>query len=138
MQKPESQKVARPAIVDGQAPHLMSELEVLIRARYPVIYVISWEEQRVLLQVTRIATRLNKKVFEWSVNTGLIPGGTNFQSRKGRDTATQDPLMALGTVIDHVEPGPVRVQGFPPVPQVPEHGDYPPDAGGGGGSQEHL
>jgi ATP-dependent 26S proteasome regulatory subunit len=105
MQKPESQKVARPAIVDErQTQHPMSELEVLVRARYPVIYVISWEEQRVLLQVTRIATRLNKKVFEWSVNTGLIPGGTNFQSRKGRDTATQDPLVALGTVIDHVEP----------------------------------
>jgi hypothetical protein len=75
----------------------MGELEVLIRARYPVIYVISWEEQRVLLQVTRIATRLNKRVFEWSVNTGLVPGGTNLQSQKNRDTTTQDPLVALGT-----------------------------------------
>jgi len=82
----------------------MDELEILIRARYPLIYVISWEEQRVLHRVTQIAGRLSKSVFEWSVNTGLIPAGTNLQSQKNRDTATQDPLVALGSVIEHVEP----------------------------------
>jgi uncharacterized protein Veg len=40
----------------------MSELEVLIRARYPLIYVISWEEQRVMAEVTKIASRLGKNV----------------------------------------------------------------------------
>jgi ATP-dependent 26S proteasome regulatory subunit len=82
----------------------MSELEVLIRARYPLIYVISWEEQRVLARVSKIAAKLNKNVFEWSVNTGLVPAGTNIQSQKHRDAATQDPLVALGNVIEHVEP----------------------------------
>ena len=42
----------------------MNEIEVLIRARYPLIYVISWEEQRVLaVYVSRlqflIESRLN-------------------------------------------------------------------------------
>jgi SpoVK/Ycf46/Vps4 family AAA+-type ATPase len=82
----------------------MSELEVLIRARYPLIYVISWEEQRVLEDVSRIAARLDKKVFEWSINTGLVPAGTSIQSQKQRDSATQDPLVALGNVIEHVDP----------------------------------
>ncbi len=82
----------------------MSELEVLIRARYPLIYVISWEEQRVLARVSKIAAKLNKSVFEWSINTGLVPAGTNIQSQKHRDAATQDPLVALGNVIEHVEP----------------------------------
>jgi len=82
----------------------MNELEVLIRARYPLIYVVSWEELRVLAQVSKIASKLNKNVFEWSVNTGLVPAGTNIQSQKQRDTATQDPLIALGNVIEHVEP----------------------------------
>jgi len=82
----------------------MDELEILIRARYPLIYVISWEEQRVLHRVSQIASRLNKNVFEWSVNTGLVPGGTSLQSQKSRDSATQDPLVALGNVIEHVEP----------------------------------
>jgi SpoVK/Ycf46/Vps4 family AAA+-type ATPase len=82
----------------------MSELEILIRARYPLLYVISWEEQRVLHQVTQIGSKLNKSVFEWSINTGLVPAGTSLQAQKQRDAATEDPLVALGNVIDHVEP----------------------------------
>ncbi len=82
----------------------MNELEVLIRARYPLIYVISWEEQRVVAQVSKIAAKLGKNVFEWSINTGLVPAGTSIQSQKHKDSATQDPLVALGNVIEHVEP----------------------------------
>jgi ActR/RegA family two-component response regulator len=82
----------------------MDELEVLIRARYPLIYVISWEEQRVVAQVSKIAAKLGKNVFEWSINTGLVPAGTSIQSQKHKDSATQDPLVALGNVIEHVEP----------------------------------
>lgn len=82
----------------------MSEIEVLIRARYPLIYVITWEEQRLLKHVTKIGSRLGKRVFEWSVTTGLVPAGTSIQAQKHRDTATQDPLVALDNVIEHVEP----------------------------------
>ena len=82
----------------------MNELEVLIRARYPLIYVISWEEQRVLRQVSKIASKLGKNVFEWSITTGLVPIGTSLQTQKHRDAATQDPLVALTNVIDHVDP----------------------------------
>ena len=82
----------------------MSELEILIRAHYPIIYVITWEEHRLIQKIAGVATRLGKRVFEWSVTTGLIPGGASIQSQKHRDTATQDPLVALDNVIDHVEP----------------------------------
>lgn len=82
----------------------MSELEVLIRARYPLIYVVSWEEQRLVKQVVKIASRLDKSVFEWSITTGLVPTGTSLQSQKHRDTATEDPLVALSNVIEQVEP----------------------------------
>ncbi len=82
----------------------MTELEVLIRARYPLIYVVSWEEQRLINHVSRIAKKLGKNVFEWSVTTGLVPSGTSIQSQKHRDTATEDPLVALAQVIEHVDP----------------------------------
>jgi ATP-dependent 26S proteasome regulatory subunit len=100
--KPQTTQPAAPKKASGAAKQ--SELEVLIRARYPLIYVVSWEEQRVIRQVNQIASQLNKKVFEWSVTMGLMPGGTSIQSQKQRDTASQDPLVALDTVIDHVEP----------------------------------
>jgi ATP-dependent 26S proteasome regulatory subunit len=82
----------------------MNEIEVLIRARYPLIYVISWEEQRVLARISKIAAKLGKTVFEWSVTTGLVPAGTSMQSQKHQDTATQDPLVALGNVMEYMEP----------------------------------
>jgi len=95
---PDTAAAKRPAV------RKQSELEVLVRARYPLIYVVSWEERRVIEEVKKIASRLNKKVFEWSITMGLVPGGTSIQSQKQKDTASQDPLVALDTVIEHVEP----------------------------------
>jgi hypothetical protein len=80
-----------------------TELEILIRARYPLVYVVSWEEQRVAEEVRRIAGKLNKKVFEWSVTMGLVPSGMALQAQKQKDTASQDPLVALDSVVDNVE-----------------------------------
>lgn len=80
------------------------EIEILIRARYPIVYMVSWEEARAVQQIEKIAEGRGKKVFEWSITTGLVPAGTLLQSQKGRDQATRDPLVALDRVIDDVEP----------------------------------
>jgi SpoVK/Ycf46/Vps4 family AAA+-type ATPase len=104
MERQEPPKLSQQITANRDIGKQMSELEVLIRARYPLIYVISWEEQRVSAHVSKIASKLGKNVFEWSINTGLVPAGTSIQSQKHRDAATQDPLVALGNVIEHVEP----------------------------------
>ncbi len=103
MPEPEKRQPAKRTTVRTVA-QAMTELEVLIRARYPLIYVISWEERRLLKYISKIASRLDKKVFEWSITTGLVPAGTSIQSQKHRDTATEDPLVALDNVIQHVDP----------------------------------
>jgi hypothetical protein len=84
--------------------NFQNELETLIRARYPIIYIISSEEMRVQNVVVEIAQKRQKKVFEWSYNTGVVPAGTSIQSQKNRNVATKDPLQALDLVIEHVEP----------------------------------
>src|SRR3954468_142791 len=81
-----------------------TEVETLIRARYPILYVISSEEIRVLKVITEIARKRQKKAFEWSYSTGIVPAGTSIQSQKHRNAATKDPLMALDQVIEQVEP----------------------------------
>jgi len=81
-----------------------AELEILIRARYPLIYIISSEEMRVQSVIVEIAAKRQKKVFEWSFNTGIVPVGTSIQSHKGRNSPTKDPLTALDYVIDQIEP----------------------------------
>src|SRR5437879_201765 len=81
-----------------------AELETLIRARYPILYIISSEELRVQKSVLEIARRRQKKVFEWSYSTGIVPAGTSIQSQKSRSAATREPLAALDQVIEQVEP----------------------------------
>ncbi|MDR3460274.1 MAG: AAA family ATPase [Verrucomicrobiae bacterium] len=84
--------------------NFQTEIETLIRARYPILYIISSEEMRVQNVVVDIAKKRQKKVFEWSYSTGIVPAGTSIQSHKNRNPATKDPLMALEQVIEQVEP----------------------------------
>jgi ATP-dependent 26S proteasome regulatory subunit len=50
----------------------MTELEVLIRAKYPLIYVLSWEEKRVQAMLGDIAERRKKRLFAWTVTDGIV------------------------------------------------------------------
>ncbi len=80
-----------------------AELELLIRARYPLVYVLTGEELRAEEAVLEVAGRRNKKVFAWTCTGGLVPAGTSIQS-KHRNMATRDPLIALDQILEQVEP----------------------------------
>jgi ATP-dependent 26S proteasome regulatory subunit len=84
--------------------NFQTEIETLIRARYPILYLLTSEEMRVQSLIVEIARRRQKKVFEWSCSTGIVPAGTSIQSQKNRNGATKDPLAALDQVIEQVEP----------------------------------
>jgi ATP-dependent 26S proteasome regulatory subunit len=84
--------------------NFQAELETLIRARYPILYVVTSEEMRVQGLILDIARRRQKKVFEWSYSTGIVPAGTSIQSQKNRHPATKEPIAALDHVIEQVEP----------------------------------
>ena len=49
-----------------------NEINTLIRARYPIIYVVSWEERRVEDAVREIA-RSGKSVYTWTATQGIEP-----------------------------------------------------------------
>ncbi len=80
------------------------ELEVLIRARYPIIYVESWEEERVEQCLRRIAQRRDKQLFVWTVTQGIVKSGTEPQRSNVKAGNTSDPLVALDAVIEQVQP----------------------------------
>ena len=90
------------------------EIETLIRARYPILYIVTAEESRVQELIMGIANRRQKRVFEWSVSTGIVPAGTSIQSQKHRNAPTKDPLLALDQVIDQVEPAIFLFKDFHP------------------------
>ena len=101
----------------GASAHSTSiaqEVEYLIRARYPILYILSGEEGRVQDLIAGIGQRWQKKVFEWSCTTWLVPAGTSIQSQRYRNAATRDPLAALDQVIDQVEPALFLFKDFHP------------------------
>ncbi len=75
------------------------ELEILIRARYPIVYVITWEESRLEHHLQAIAAARDKKLYSWSVTSGLTVSGQEPSGKKG----VSDPVDALDTVIEHKE-----------------------------------
>jgi AAA+ superfamily predicted ATPase len=90
------------------------ELEVLIRARYPIIYVLSWEEERVERVLADIAAARNKKFLVWTCTQGIVRFGTEPQHAKSGTGSTTDPLAALDAVLQHVEPAIYLFKDFHP------------------------
>jgi len=82
----------------------MNEIEVLVRARYPIIYVLTWEEDRVQDMVIDISRNMNKNIFSWSVTKGLAKAGASLQSKKEIVKGSTDPLAALDEVLVQLEP----------------------------------
>src|SRR5688572_21275789 len=97
-----------------RGPRTIDELDVLIRARYPIIYVVTWEEERVEQQLARIAAARNKKLFVWTCTQGIVRAGSEPQSSKSGSGSTSDPLAALDTILSHVEPALYLLKDFHP------------------------
>lgn len=83
---------------------IIQEIEVLIRARYPILYLVTNEELRAQSMIEEIALGRQKRLLEWSCNTGVMPSGGSIQTVRQRNAATRDPLAALDLVIEQVEP----------------------------------
>ena len=50
-------------------------IDVLIRARYSILYVVSWEEDRVEKALREVAARRDKKLYTWSITRGMVEEG---------------------------------------------------------------
>lgn len=65
----------------------MTELELTLRARYPLVALETPEEARALAALHQLATALGKTLVPWSFASGL-----------GGDPSLKDPLTALETI----------------------------------------
>lgn len=81
----------------------LDEIEILIRARYPLIYITTWEEKRVESELLKIGTRTDKKVYSWTVTQGLVNASSPKSSILGMDS-TRDLITALDNIQKASEP----------------------------------
>jgi len=98
---PKPRTTSRAALRRLSAPE---ELDILIRARYPLIYVVSWEEERVERCLREIAEKREKSLYVWTVTQGIVRSGTDPQQTKMGGGNTADPLTALDAVIQQMQP----------------------------------
>ena len=68
---------------------IYKELKTLVLAEYPIIYVVSHEEDRVIETINEIATNLSKKVYFWDCVNGFV--GTDNQAFEG----SSNPMVAI-------------------------------------------
>lgn len=108
--RPAPEKAAR----RGDCLEPAEELDILIRARYPIIYVLSWEEERIEQELARIAAARNKKLYVWTCTQGIVKHGAEPQKTKSGTGNTSDPLSALDAVLQHVEPAIYLFKDFHP------------------------
>lgn len=73
------------------------ELDVLIRAKYPIVYIVTWEERRVEEAINEIAEKLNRKVHTWSVTQGMKPDVIRTSGPK-KPSSLPSELEALALV----------------------------------------
>ena len=69
------------------------EIEVLLRAKYPILYVVSWEERRVEDALAAVCKGLNRTLHTWTLTQGMRP-----PVGKGGKPLTTPELEALAQI----------------------------------------
>src|SRR2546421_7827369 len=100
------------AAAPAGTPKFVSDLDTLIRARYPLIYLVSWEEQRLDAILQDVAQTHGKALLQWSVTRGMR------RVSAGRAVAvseqSRDPVEALAAIGKLTEPSLVVLKDFHP------------------------
>ncbi len=80
---------------------VLDNLRISIQARIPLIYIVSWEEDRALADLEAIAKADGRRLFVWTITDGLV----NRALPERQNAATKDPFAALNDIINSAEKG---------------------------------
>src|SRR5688572_18185478 len=80
---------------------MREELDLYIRARYSLLWVVTSEEQRALQELDALAQEQRKPLYIWSATVGIVNSATPQRT----DTTKRDPLTLLSAIIEDREPG---------------------------------
>ncbi len=72
------------------------QISLAVRARCPIIYLVTWEEERAAGVLGRIAERLGKALYFWSCSQGFEGDGLHV-------SGAENPVTALGYVAESPE-----------------------------------
>ncbi len=75
-----------------------SEIDTLLRARYPLIYIISYEEERIIRDIHEIEGK-RKNIYYWTITGGLKSGKGNITGNR------ENPLEILNYILNYRSDG---------------------------------
>ena len=78
---------------------MKQELDIYIRARYPLIWIVTPEEERACKEIEALAQAQKKRLLFWSITVGL----TNPAVPDRVDASKRDPMQLLTTIIEDKE-----------------------------------
>lgn len=76
-------------------------LETYIRARYPILWIVTPEEERALGEIEALAISLRRRLFHWSITQGEA----NPALKAEPDRSKRDPQSMLNAIIEADGPG---------------------------------
>ena len=84
----------------GSLAATLHEIDVLIRARYPILYLLTHEEARIEALLLDIAKKQSKKLYTWTATAGLIEFNENsgLAPPAGRAGEHTDPNELLSHI----------------------------------------
>lgn len=98
----------------------LQEVDQLVRARYPLLYVLTWEEDRARKLLAKVATKQMKPLIEWSITDGLrtivSPRGPAEPGPKRQ----RDALAVLNEILQNEQPAVYLLKDFHVYLETPE------------------
>ena len=91
---------------------LIEEISLYIKSRYPIIYLVTAEENRAERLIGKAAEQTKKDCFYWSATEGFYNTSKFNKSPK--------PLEALDVILNYTEPGLFILKDFHPYLEDPE------------------
>ena len=97
------------SVMPSERPRFIRDLDTLIRARYPLLYLVSWEEQRVDALLAELARSHGKDLLEWTATRGLraLTGALKVSPEE-----TLEPARALTAIAKLNTPALVILKDF--------------------------
>ena len=79
---------------------MKQELDIYIRARYPLLWIVTPEEERAMQEISALADSQRKRVMAWSVTQGVVNPAVPHRV----DASKRDPATVLTAIIEESEP----------------------------------
>src|SRR6185295_1335655 len=95
---------------------VMNEIDVLVRSRYPILYLLSHEERRVESLLAELAQRQKKALMVWTATQGLQKSNEQVEVQVAHrdDEALVDPAELIKKIQENEQEGIYFLKDFHP------------------------